>query len=84
LELEGAIAVTIDFGRGKSLLPVKPGGQYTIRTCDLLRVNCKVGLFFIVVEANSLFCACPYFSLKELFFNIVLKSISAELVPIIE
>jgi len=41
-----------------------------------------LNLFSIVFEAKLLFCAYPYFSLKNLFFDLSLKSISAKLVPI--
>jgi len=35
----------------------------------------------MVFEANLLFCAYSYFSLRNLFFNITLESVSANLVP---
>ncbi len=60
---------------------VRYGGRYRTRTCDPLRVNCKTTLFSIVFEAKLLFCACPYYSLKNPFLQLALKNISAKLVP---
>ena len=60
------------------------GGRYRTRTYDPLRVNCKQRLFSIVFEAKLLFCAYPYFSLKNPFFDLSLKIISAKLVPFIK
>ncbi len=44
-------------------------------TSDPLRVSCAPSLFSTVFKANQLFCTCPYFSLKNLFFNLHWKTL---------
>ena len=63
---------------------LKTGAGDEARTRDPLLGNYTLSLFPVVFEATLLFCAYPYFSLKNLFFDSSLKTISAKLVPFIQ
>ncbi len=63
------------------ILAMKSGAPRGIRTPDPRFRSLSVGLFPTNFEAKLLFCACLYFSFKDLIFYCGLETISANLVP---